>query len=343
MQVLKNTLYVQTQDSWLNKDGENAVLTQDKAIKARIPLHKISGIVCFGNVLITPALMLHCSQKGITITFLSMFGRFQARVEGPLSGNVLLRRAQYQIADDPEQSFKISQKFITAKIFNHRQVVRRYLRDYGSQTDDDKRERLDLTQKRLAIAINRVGLSENNDQLLGYEGDAAREYFSVFDELIRNRQFNFSGRVRNPPTDPVNALLSFVYTLMTHECRSALETVGLDASCGFFHQLRPGRPSLALDLVEEFRPILDRFVVSLINKSQLSPSDFEYQDNGAVVLKDAARKEFLKAWHTRKQQKLNHDWFEETVPFGLLAHLQATILARHIRGDIDIYVPFLWQ
>jgi CRISPR-associated protein Cas1 len=202
---------------------------------------------------------------------------------------------------------------------------------------------LDSAQQRLERGLNKILATQNLPDLLGREGEMASVYFSVFPQFIRNPDFSFAKRTRNPPTDAVNALLSFTYTLMTHDCRSALETVGLDPSCGVFHQLRPGRPSLALDLVEEFRPIVDRFVLSLINKKQLGKSDFKTEANGAVWLKDEARQTFFKAWHDRKQQTIYHEWFEETVPFGLLPHLQATIMARHIRGDIDAYIPFLWK
>lgn len=343
MRPLKNTLYVQTQNAWLNKDGENIVMNVEREIKGRVPIHKIDGIVCFGQVSLSPALMAHCTANGITITFLNQFGKFQARIEGAVSGNVLLRRAQYRLADDSEQSLAISQTLILGKVFNQRQVIRRYLRDYKDSLDEARQKRLDKAQKYLELGLNRVAQTQNNAELLGREGELASEYFAVFPQLIRHADFDFTKRTRNPPTDPVNALLSFAYTLMTHECRSSLETVGLDPNSGFFHQLRAGRPSLALDMVEEFRPIIDRFVLSLINKKQLGKKDFTTLDNGAVALKDEPRQLFLKAWHDRKQQPLYHDWFEETVPFGLVPHLQATIMARHIRGDIDSYVPFLWK
>ncbi|WP_289051667.1 CRISPR-associated endonuclease Cas1 [uncultured Psychrobacter sp.] len=229
------------------------------------------------------------------------------------------------------------------KVHNQRQVIRRYLRDYKSQLDEPTIKSLDSAQQRLERGLNKILATQNFPDLLGREGEMASVYFSVFPQFIRNPDFSFSKRTRNPPTDAVNALLSFTYTLMTHDCRSALETVGLDPSCGVFHQLRPGRPSLALDLVEEFRPIVDRFVLSLINKKQLGKSDFKTEANGAVWLKDEARQTFFKAWHDRKQQTIYHEWFEETVPFGLLPHLQATIMARHIRDDIDAYIPFLWK
>lgn len=343
MRPLKNTLFVQTQGAWLNKQGENVVMNIDYEVKGRVPIHKLEAIVCFGQVSISPALMAHCTDNGITITHLNQYGKFQARVEGAVSGNVLLRREQYRMSDDPERTQLICHSIILGKIHNQRQVVRRYIRDYKTQLDEDTLKSLQATQQKLERGLSKVLTTQTLPDLLGCEGEMASYYFSVFDRFIRNSDFSFPKRTRNPPTDMTNALLSFTYTLMTHDCRSALETVGLDPACGFFHQLRPGRPSLALDLVEEFRPIVDRFVLSLINKRQLSKSDFKTEENGAVWLKDDARQTFFKAWHDRKQQTIYHDWFEETVPFGLLPYLQATIMARHIRGDIDAYIPFLWK
>lgn len=343
MRPIKNTLFVQTQNAWLNKDGENVVMNVEREVKGRIPIHKLEAIVCIGNISLSPALMAHCTDNGITITFLNQFGKFQARVEGAISGNVLLRREQYRIADNPERNVQACQTLVAGKLFNQRQVVRRYVRDYQATLAEPTLAELDHVQKRLEIAITKVFSLEQLDLILGLEGDLASQYFAVFPHFIRNSDFTFPKRNRRPPTDCVNALLSFAYTIMTHDCRSALETVGLDPQCGFFHQLRAGRPSLALDMVEEFRPIIDRFVLSLINKKQFSPKDFITQESGAVVLKDEARSAFFKAWHERKQQPIYHDWFEETVPFGLLPQLQAQIMARFIRGDIEVYVPFLWK
>lgn len=343
MRPLKNTLFVQTQGAWLNKQGENVVMNIDYEVKGRVPIHKLDAIVCFGQISISPALMAHCTDNGITITHLNQYGKFQARIEGAVSGNVLLRREQYRMSEDSERTQLICHSIILGKVHNQRQVIRRYLRDYKQQLDAQVIEQLENAQVRLGNGLNKILTTQTLPDLLGREGEMAATYFSVFPQFIRNADFHFPKRTRNPPTDMVNALLSFTYTLMTHDCRSALETVGLDPACGFFHQLRPGRPSLALDLVEEFRPMVDRFVLSLINKKQLGKSDFKTEPNGAVWLKDNARQTFFKAWHDRKQQTIYHEWFEETVPFGLLPHLQATILARHVRGDIDAYIPFLWK
>ncbi|GAA0314072.1 type I-C CRISPR-associated endonuclease Cas1c [Psychrobacter aestuarii] len=343
MRPLKNTLFIQTQGAWLNKQGENIVMNIDYEVKGRVPIHKLEALVCFGQVSISPALMAHCTDNGITITHLNQYGKFQARIEGAVSGNVLLRREQYRISDNPERVQPICHSIILGKVHNQRQVIRRYLRDYKAQLDATIINSLDAAQQRLGYGLNKILAAQNLPDLLGREGEMASIYFGVFPHFIRNTDFEFKKRTRNPPTDMVNALLSFSYTLMTHECRSALETIGLDPACGMFHQLRPGRASLALDLVEEFRPMIDRFVLSLINKRQLGTSDFKQEVNGAVHLKEQSRQIFFKAWHERKQQSIYHEWFEETVPFGLLPHLQATIMARHIRGDIDAYVPFLWK
>lgn len=344
MRPLRNVIYVQTQDSWLHKDNDNLVLKVDKETKARIPIHKLQGLVCFGQVTISPYLMAHCAENGITITFLNMFGKFLARVEGPVSGNVLLRRTQHLTGNDIAKSVAIAQTMLSGKLYNQRYVLRRYLRDYGKDlTDNSILSALQTAENNITRHLAHLPICQSIDTLMGYEGKAADDYFSVFKHLIRQPDFDFDTRRRRPPTDPVNALLSFCYTLLIHDCRSALETTGLDPASGFLHQLRSGRPSLALDLVEEFRPMVDRFVLSLINKRQLVKKDFETQANGAVTLKDDARRTLLAAWQDRKQDTLLHPWFEETVPVGLLPWLQAQVLARHLRGDCDSYVPFLWK
>jgi len=344
MRPLRNVIYVQTQDSWLHKDNDNLVLKVKKETKARIPIHKLQGLVCFGQVTISPYLMAHCAENGITITFLNMFGKYLARVEGPVSGNVLLRRTQHLTGSDVAKSVSIAQTMLSGKLYNQRYVLRRYMRDHGEKISDDSiLLALQTAEKRLTRCLAQLNDCNSIDTLMGYEGNAADEYFGVFKYLIRQPDFKFNTRRRRPPTDPVNALLSFCYTLLIHDCRSALETTGLDPASGFLHQLRSGRPSLALDLVEEFRPIVDRFVLSLINKRQLVMKDFETQPNGAVTLKDEARRTLLAAWQNRKQDTLLHPWFNETVPIGLLPWLQAQVLARYLRGDCDSYVPFLWK
>lgn len=344
MRPLRNVIYIQTQHSWVHKDNDNLVLKVDNELKARIPIHKLQGLVCFGQVTISPYLMAHCAENGITITYLNLFGKFLARVEGPISGNVLLRRTQHLTGNDVAKSVAIASLMLTGKLYNQRYVLRRYIRDYGEKTDTaNALKDLETAEKRLTRCMEQLNACEAIDTLMGREGEAAQVYFGVFQQLIRQEGFVFDARRRRPPTDPVNALLSFCYTLLTHDCRAALETTGLDPASGFLHQLRSGRPSLALDLAEEFRPMVDRFVLSLINKRQLNLKDFDTAPNGAVTLKDDARRTLLAAWQDRKQDTLLHRWFDETVPVGLLPWLQAQILARFLRGDCDSYVPFLWK
>lgn len=344
MHPLRNVVYIQTQESWVHKDNDNLVVKVDKETKGRMPIHKLQGLVCFGQVSVSPQLMAHCSENGITITFLNLFGKFLARVEGPISGNVLLRRTQHLAGEDKDKSLAIAKTMISGKLYNQRAVLRRYMRDYAEQIPDEAAlVDLKTAEQHISRYLVQLASCDNLDSLRGYEGKAADDYFGVFKQLIRQPKFEFHDRNRRPPTDAVNALLSLSYTLLTHDCRSALETTGLDPASGFLHQLRSGRPSLALDLVEELRPMADRFVLSLINRKQLVLKDFETLPNQAVVLKDEARKTFLAAWQDRKQDTLLHPWFEETVPIGLLPWLQAQILARHLRGDCDSYVPFLWK
>ena len=344
MRPLRNVIYIQTQNSWLHKDNDNLVLKVEKETKARIPIHKLQGLVCFGQVSISPYLMAHCAENGVTITYLNQFGKFLARVEGPVSGNVLLRRTQHLLGANLENSVAIARAMLAGKLYNQRYVLRRYLRDYGDQTNQQQAlAELTTAEKRLSRCLNQLNDCKAIDTLMGREGEAAQVYFGVFQHLLRQDEFTFDVRRRRPPTDPVNALLSFVYTLLIHDCRSALETTGLDPASGFLHQLRSGRPSLALDLAEELRPMVDRFVLSLINKRQLGVKDFESWPNGSVTLKEEPRKTLLAAWRDRKQDTLMHPWFEESVPIGLLPWLQAQILARHLRGDCDSYVPFLWK
>ncbi len=344
MRSLRNVIYIQTQNSWLHKDNDNLVLKVDKETKARVPIHKLQGLVCFGQVTISPYLMAHCSENGITITFLNLFGKYLARVEGPVSGNVLLRRTQHLTGHDVEKSVGIARTMLEGKLYNQRYVLRRYLRDHGENTGDDSvLAQLQSAEKRLTRCLAQLADCNGIDTLMGREGEAAQVYFGVFKHLLRQDGFEFDARRRRPPTDPVNALLSFCYTLLIHDCRSALETTGLDPASGFLHQLRSGRPSLALDLAEELRPMIDRFVLTLINKRQLTLKDFETWPNGSVTLKEEPRKTLLAAWQDRKQDTLMHPWFEETVPVGLLPWLQAQVLARFLRGDCDSYVPFLWK
>lgn len=335
-----NTLYVTTQNAYLSKEGRSVVVQIERTTRLRLPVHTLDAIVCFGSVSMSPFLMHHCAENQVAVSFLSQYGKFLARIQGPVSGNVLLRREQYRGAERSDFSEGIARSFLIGKIANSRTVLRRALRDHGAQSAVLNAER------RLTHYLHRLQQPQVMDQLRGNEGEAAASYFSAFPHLMIAKQegFSFRGRNRRPPTDPVNALLSFAYTLLCHDCRSALEGVGLDPCVGYLHADRPGRPSLALDLMEEFRAFLaDRLVLSLINRRQLTPHDFCDSVGGAVRMSDSARKTFLTAWQKRKQDEIVHPYLEEQCKVGLLPHLQALLLARYLRGDLDAYPPFIWK
>ena len=341
-----NTLYVTTQGAWLNKDGENVVISLDNQERGRVPLHTIGGIIGFGRVLISPPLLGACAETGISINFMTEFGRFLARVEGPVSGNVLLRRTQYRWADAAAHRDAIIKSIVAGKVLNQRAVLTRAIRDHGDTSPEHERTALNAAADRLAGIVRRLEKPLDGDQLRGAEGEAGLVYFSVFDHLVRGEKplFAFAGRSRRPPLDATNALLSFVYALLTSDVRGALESVGLDPAVGYLHVDRPGRPSLALDLMEEFRPFFaDRLVLSLINRRQLSAKDFKTVDNGATLLTDDGRKTVLVAYQERKRDEIQHPFLDEKVTVGLLWFIQAQLLARHLRGDLDAYPPFIWK
>jgi CRISPR-associated protein Cas1 len=335
-----NTLYVTTQNAYLHKEGQSVVVNVEKETRLRLPIHTLDGIVCFGAISMSPFLMHHCAEKNVAVSFLSQYGKFLARIQGPVSGNVLLRREQYRVADRPEAAAQITRNMLIGKLANSRTVLRRALRDHGDSPE------LKTAESRITQYLHRLETDRPVDELRGIEGEAAASYFAAFPNLItiNDEAFHFSGRNRRPPTDPVNALLSFVYTLLTHDCRSALEGVGLDPCVGYLHVDRPGRPSLALDLMEEFRSFMaDRLVLSLINRRQIQAKDFNDSAGGAVSMTDAARKELLTAWQKRKQEEITHPYLDEKCQVGLLPHLQAQLLARHLRGDLEAYPPFIWK
>ncbi len=341
-----NTLYITTQGAWLSKDGQNVVVSLEGKELARVPVHTIGAIVAFGRVLISPPLMGACGADGICITHLTEEGRFLARVEGPVSGNVLLRRTQYRWADDAVKRDAIIRSIVIGKVLNQRAVLARAIRDHGETTPEPERAAISAAADRLANIARRAERPADAEALRGLEGEAAQVYFSVFNNLIRGERdtFRFSGRNRRPPLDPVNALLSFLYALLTADIRSALESVGLDPAVGYLHVDRPGRPGLALDLIEEFRPFFaDRLALSLINRKQLSAKDFRAIENGACLLTDEGRKAVLVAYQERKRDELQHPFIEEKATVGLLWHIQAQLLARHLRGDLDGYPPFIWK
>lgn len=346
MKRMLNTLYVTSDGAWLRKDGLNLVVEVDGAEKGRAPMHMLDGVVSFGRPGGSPALMAACAEAGVAVSYLDPNGRFLARVEGARSGNVLLRRTQYRAADDPARRALIVRGMVAAKAANQRTVLLRALRDHGEGLPPDGRGALDAAVVRLADVARRTLAAPDVDTLRGLEGEAAATYFGVFDFLLRptGEAFRFRGRSRRPPLDRVNALLGFLYAMLGHDCRSALEAHGLDPQVGFLHADRPGRAGLALDLMEELRPVLaDRLCLSLVNRGQLKADDFVLEEAGAVRLTDKARREVLVAWQERKRDELRHPFLGETAPLGLVAHLQAQLLARHLRGDLDGYPAFVWR
>ncbi len=338
-----NTLFVTTQGAYLAKEGESVVVKVEKEARMRVPIHTVGGIVCFGNVGCSPFLMGFCAERDVTISFLSEHGRFLARVQGPVSGNVLLRREQYRRADDMAVSATMARAVLTGKLTNCRTVLQRALRDHAGKLDADK---VGHASRQISGSLQRLQEDVSLDVLRGIEGDAAHVYFNVFDHLItiQKEDFSFKERSRRPPMDNVNCLMSFLYTLLMHDVRSALESVGLDPAVGFLHRDRPGRPGLALDLMEEFRPfIADRLALSLINLCQVQKDGFRKTESGAVLMDDETRKTLLIAYQKRKQDELMHPFIEEKVTVGLLFHTQALLLARYLRGDLDGYPPFIWR
>ncbi len=342
MRRLGNTLYVTTEGTYLSKEGECVRVARDDLPPTQIPIHGVDGIIAFGRVSISPSLLGFCAERGVTISWFSEHGRFLARAEGPVSGNVLLRRAQYRAADAPDRAAAIARSIVIGKVLNQRAVLRRALRDHGDTLAEADRGPLGRAADHLDRILTGLGKATPVDQVRGMEGDAARAYFSAFPKLLREPSFSFSAQVRRPPIDPVNALLSFIYALLTHDARSALEGVGLDPAVGFLHRDRPGRPSLALDLVEEFRAwFADRLVLTLINRHQLGPSDFITLEGGTVRLTDGGRRTVLIAFQERKREELQHPFTGERLAVGLLWHEQARLMAAHLRGDLDGYPPFV--
>lgn len=343
MKKMLNTLYITSPNRYLSLDGENVVINEKEQIIGRVPLHNLDSIITFGYVGASPALMGKCGEMGIDISFLSMSGKFLASSCGSVSGNVLLRRQQYRFADDNKISLGIASKFILGKIFNSKWVIERTIRDHALRIDTEKFKQKSIF---LSESMKRCLSCKSADELRGIEGEAAQVYFSVFDDMILQQkdEFKFISRNRHPPTDNVNAMLSFSYTLATGMCTSALSSVGLDPYVGFMHTDRPGRRSLALDLVEEMRALMcDRFVLSLINKKMISGKDFVKRENGSVMMTDNGKKAFLTAWQNRKSQIITHPFIYEKIEWGMIPYVQALLLSRYIRGDLDDYPVFLWK
>ncbi len=348
MQQLMNTLYLTTPGTYVKREGESVEVHIDGKKKMEIPFIHLNGIVCFGNILISPGIINHFAEENRPIIWHDSIGRFRARLVGPTSGNVLLRKAQMEAWSDSCRKFEIARSIVAGKIRNAREVIQRGARD---ESRSGEQEKLRFISRKLAhsidrIAPNRPGLEMDMDFLRGIEGNAARDYFSVFGLLIRSDSdfFAFEKRTRRPPRDPVNALLSFLYTLLLNDCVSALEGVGLDPQFGFLHEIRPGRPSLALDIMEELRPIFaDRLALTLINRKQITRNDFSERPGGSVLLSDKARKQVIIAYQERKQTERHHPVLDQQVPFGLIPHVQARLIARHLRGDLEQYIPFYFR
>ncbi len=347
MKTHLNTLYVTTQGTYLGKQGETIQVRASGKLLGQLPLHNLEGVVCFGRVGCSPALLGACAERGVAVSLLTEQGRFLAAVRGFTSGNVLLRRQQYRLADQAEIALEVARRVVLAKVANSRSVLLRGARDRDSG-DDGRQGVLQAAINRLAASVPELRQAAALDQIRGLEGEAATHYFGAFNALLSPQAspdaFRFTGRSRRPPLDRINALLSFLYTLVLHDARSACESVGLDPCVGFLHTDRPGKPSLALDLMEEFRAfIADRLAFSLINRRQISADGFEVRENGAVVMNDVTRKTVLGAFQQRKRETLTHPFLQEQTTVGMLVHLQALLFARWIRGDLDAYPPFLWK
>jgi CRISPR-associated protein Cas1 len=343
MKHLLNTLFVTLEDAYAALDGENVVVKQGETVAGRFPLHILENIYLFSYAGASPALMGKCAREGINLVFLTPYGRFLARTCGPSNGNVLLRRTQYRVADDPAQSCRMARNFIFGKLSNARQVLDRMRRDHAMRIEEEK---FQAASQQLKELMGQVLEETSLDSLRGLEGAGATIYFNLLDDMIlRNKDaFFFRTRNRRPPLDNVNALLSFVYMMLGNDCASALESVGLDSYVGFLHRDRPGRTSLAQDLLEELRPCMaDRFVLTLINNGVVTAGDFEPQENGAVFITKDGRKKVQKEWQTKKQQKITHPFLQEKLEWGMIPYVQALLLARCLREDLDEYPPFLWK
>ena len=343
MKKLLNTLYVMSETGYLSLDGENVVLLENDKEMGRIPLHNLEEIVSFGYRGTSPALMGACAERNVTLCYLTPQGKFLARVTGKIKGNAVLRRQQYDSCMDKEKAMDISRNCILAKVYNSRWILERACRDHSLQIDLEK---VKEASQKLKNALNDIKVCETAEQLRGFEGEAASVYYGVFDELIlqQKKEFQFQGRNRRPPQDPINALLSFAYTLLANSAGTALETVGLDPYVGYLHTERPGRMSLALDLMEELRaPLADRFVLSLVNKKIVNGKDFQKKENGAVLMKEETRRSILTEWQKKKKEIITHPYLNEKVEWGMVPYVQCMLLARFLRGDLDGYPAFLWK
>ena len=343
MKKLANVLYITLPDAYLSLDGENVVVKKEETVSMRLPLHNLENIVCFSYPGVSPALMGACAERNVGLCFLTPNGRFLARINGKVKGNVLLRKKQYQVSEKNEESLPIAASFLLGKIANCRKVIERAVRDHAMLVDVQALSQASASLKETLFVIPEC---KTIGDLMGFEGSAAKIYFGVFDQLILQQRgdFTFKERSRRPPLDNMNSLLSFLYTLLTNEVASALEGVGLDPYVGFLHQDRPGRPSLALDLMEELRPVFaDRLALSLVNRKQIAGKGFIQKESGGILMDDDTRKTVLTAWQERKKEEILHPYLKERIPFGLIPHVQAMLLSRFLRGDLDAYPPFFWS
>ena len=343
MKKLANVLYITIPEAYLSLDGENVVVKKEETVSMRLPLHNLENIVCFNYPGVSPALMGACAERNVGLCFLTPNGRFLARINGKVKGNVLLRKKQYQVSEKNEESLPIAVSFLLGKIANCRKVIERAVRDHAMLVDVQALSQASASLKETLVVIPEC---KTIGDLMGFEGSAAKIYFGVFDQLILQQRddFAFKERSRRPPLDNMNSLLSFLYTLLTNEVASALEGVGLDPYVGFLHQDRPGRPSLALDLMEELRPVFaDRLALSLVNRKQIAGKGFIQKESGGILMDDDTRKTVLTAWQERKKEEILHPYLKERIPFGLIPHVQAMLLSRFLRGDLDAYPPFFWS
>lgn len=343
MRKLLNTLHVMTQGAYLHRDGETIAVKVEQDTRIRVPIHTLEGLVCWGRISCSPPVLGLCCEHGVGVSFLSEQGRFLARVHGPVSGNVLLRRQQYRVADDAASSLALVRSIVTAKLANSRVVLLRAAREVN---DGDRQARLRAAASTLSWAGVNTMKAGSIDEARGHEGIGAQAYFSVFNDMVATDRegFHFEERSRRPPRNRVNALLSFLYALLRHDIVSALESVGLDPAVGYLHTDRPGRPSLALDIMEELRsPLADRVALTLINRRQIQPEHFLMEDGGGVLLQDDGRKLVIGAWQARKQEEIEHPFLNERIAIGLIPYVQSLLLARHLRGGLDAYPSFLWR
>lgn len=342
MTVLQNTLYITTPEAYLRLEGDTICVMVGDEKRLQVPLHHIASLVLFDHVMLSPALLCRCAEEGKSVVWLTRSGRFGARLEGPVGGNILLRQAQFRTADDAPKALELAKAAVAGKLRNSRQLLLRAARE---SADEAEKSTLAEAVRKIGDELRKIPTASHRDALLGHEGNAAAQYFGVLSLVVKPQiraDFPFQGRTRRPPRSRFDALISFLYALATGECRAALETVGLDPQLGFYHVVRPGRPALALDLVEEFRaPLADRLALTLINRAQIQPKHFEEREGGAVLLNDEGRKLVITAWQTRKQEEVSHPLLKQTVPIGLLPQLQARLLARKLRGDVAHYVPYL--